>query len=207
MKPLENHGLWELAALALLRERPMHPYEMQLLLAQRHKDDLLALKRGSLYHAIRRLLAAQLIDPLRTERNGRRPERTTYRITRAGRREFIQWLRRQIAAPRRERSAFTGSLSFLVYLAPEDAAARLEERAMALEKEVAGLGAVLEEAEPRAGRINLIETEYAQAMRAAELEWVRGIVDELRSGRLAWDLDRILAAVRANALATARKEA
>jgi len=31
-----------------------------------------------------------------------------------------------------------------------------------------------------------IEAEYAQAVRRAELEWVRRIVDEIRSGNLEW---------------------
>ena len=53
----KSRSLWELVVLAFLRERSMHPYEMQRLLRERHKDDLLVLKRGSLYHAIRRLEA------------------------------------------------------------------------------------------------------------------------------------------------------
>ena len=53
-------GIWEIAVLALLREAPMHPYQMQRLLHLRHKDEILALKRGSLYHAIRRLAENEL---------------------------------------------------------------------------------------------------------------------------------------------------
>ena len=37
----ERIGLWELAVLALLREAPMHPYQMQKLLRERHKEALL----------------------------------------------------------------------------------------------------------------------------------------------------------------------
>ena len=37
----------------------MHPYEMQRLIRERHKDDVLDLKRGSLYHAIDRLEKAR----------------------------------------------------------------------------------------------------------------------------------------------------
>jgi len=62
-----------LAVMNLLLERPMHPYEIQRLLRQRHKDELLVLKRGSLYHAINRLLQAGLIETVSTGRAGRRP--------------------------------------------------------------------------------------------------------------------------------------
>ena len=56
------YGLWELAVLSLLRETALHPYEIQRLLKERKKDDVLVLKRGSLYHAIKRLLDAGLIE-------------------------------------------------------------------------------------------------------------------------------------------------
>ena len=68
--------LWSLAVLGLLREHPMHPYEIQRQLHLRHTDELLGLKRGSLYHAIRDLERAGLIEPIETSREGRWPERT-----------------------------------------------------------------------------------------------------------------------------------
>ena len=92
-------GIWEIAVLALLREGPMHPYQMQILLRLRHKDEILALKRGSLYHAIGRLVRDALIAAKSTDREGRRPERTTYAITAAGRKEFTRVLRQIIVAP------------------------------------------------------------------------------------------------------------
>ena len=67
--------LWSLAVLGLLREAPMHPYEMQRQMHRRHTDDLLALKRGSLYHAINQLQRDGLIEPVEISREGRRPER------------------------------------------------------------------------------------------------------------------------------------
>jgi DNA-binding PadR family transcriptional regulator len=195
-QPICNPGLWELAVLSLLRERPMHPYEIQRLLKERHKDEVLVLKRGSLYHAIKRLEDARLIEAVETTRDGRRPERTTYRITGAGERALIEWLRTLIAVPRRERSEFMGAVSFLVHLTPEEAAAGLLRRAELLEKEVAALDAAIAELVPRISRIHVIESEYARAMRAAELEWVREVVEELRSGRLTWDFEAMLQYLR-----------
>ncbi|BAS16724.1 transcriptional regulator protein [Arthrobacter sp. Hiyo8] len=39
------------AALALLVEAPMHPYEMYQLLMARHEDRLVKVRPGTLYHA------------------------------------------------------------------------------------------------------------------------------------------------------------
>jgi len=207
MRAITDRGsLWELAVLCLLREEAMHPYRMQQLLKERHKDEVLALKRGSLYHAINRLVRSGLIEPVTVGREGRRPERTTYRLAPAGGRELVRWLRERIATPQREPPEFMASLSFLVYLSPRDAAARLEARVTVLETQIAGLGLALERLRTFLDRVNLIESEYQRAMYEAELQWVRKVVADLRSGRFTWDLEKILKAVRAASRTPPAKE-
>src|SRR5215471_8848631 len=122
-------GMWEIAVLSLLRERPMHPYQMQHLLRLRHKDKILVLKRGSLYHAIRRLVGWGLIAVEGTGREGKRPERTTYRILPAGLEAFVNTLRRIVATPRHEASEFMAAMSFLVHVEPKEAMMLLAKRA------------------------------------------------------------------------------
>jgi DNA-binding PadR family transcriptional regulator len=181
-------SLWDVAVLALLREAPMHPYQMQRLLGERHKDELLVLKRGSLYHAIHRLMAAGLIEARGTSRSGRRPERTTYRITAEGRCELIRALEQLVGVPRRESSDFMAALSFLPHLSHQDAIAKLTERARLLEEEARALDAGLKSTLEQVRRIHLIESEYLLAMRRAELKWVRALIEDLRSKELAWDM-------------------
>ncbi len=192
----ERFGLWELAVLALLREAPMHPYQMQKLLRNRHKDELLALKRGSLYHAINRLERARLIEVVRTTREGKRPERTTYSITPSGKKELIRWLQRMIDTPRTESSDLMAALSFLSFLSVDDAQKRLDERSRKLEAEIANITATMNSVSSWVPRIHLIENEYLRAMRQAELDWVRNLQKELRSGKLTWDLTKILKETR-----------
>jgi DNA-binding PadR family transcriptional regulator len=189
MKSYKN--LWEIAVLALLREASMHPYQMQRLLKERHKDELLELKRGSLYHAINRLMAAGLIEATNTVRSGRRPERTIYRITAEGRQELIQTLQQMIELPRHESSEFMAALSFLLHLEHKDAIEKLEERAQHVEEELNASANCLKEAQQRVDRINLIESEYLLAMRRAELKWIRSLIPELRSKDLHWDMKKI----------------
>ena len=198
-------GLWEIAILALLRERVMHPYEMLRLLRERHKDELLVLKRGSAYHAIRRLLAAGLIESTGIRREGRRPERTTYRIRPEGRQELVRSLREMIAVPRHEGSKFMAAISFLVFLTPEDAEVRLADRIARLEAEIKEMESRMKVALTRIDRIHLVETEYLLATRRAELAWVRGLLEELQSGRLNWDLQEIFRGIRAGKKAATRK--
>ena len=98
-----SRNLWCLTVLCLLREGPRHPYEMQRLIRERHKDDFLQLKPGSLYHAIERLAKAGLIEEMETSREGRRPERTVYRLTECGDVEALAWLRGLLSKPRTSR--------------------------------------------------------------------------------------------------------
>jgi DNA-binding PadR family transcriptional regulator len=197
-------GIWEIAVLALLREAPMHPYQMQSLLRLRHKDEILALKRGSLYHAIGRLVRDGLIQAASTSRDGRRPERTTYSITPVGRKEFTRVLRQIIAVPRRESSEFMAAMSFLVHLTPGEALPRLEERAAVLEKQIESRSADVSAAVERVLRINLVESEYLIAMLKAECVWVRGLITEISTGKLAWDPKSVLKNARAAQLVSAR---
>src|SRR3954447_22308732 len=97
--PSSSRNLWSLTVLCLLRVRPMHPYEMQRLIREWHKDEFLDLKRGSLYHAIDRLRDEGLIPVVETSREGRRPARTVYRLTGEGETAIQEWLREMLAKP------------------------------------------------------------------------------------------------------------
>jgi DNA-binding PadR family transcriptional regulator len=204
---IKEFGIWELSVLALLREAPMHPYQMQSLMRLRHKDEILALKRGSLYHAIGRLVDAGLIEAESTSRDGKRPERTTYRILPSGREELIRALRMIVATPRRESSGFMAAISFLVHLSPADALPQLEERCGLLAAEIEDRSARLKAVSAFVQRINLLESEYLVAMLQCELDWARRLADEIRAGSLAWDTETIIAEARRNDFAAGTKEA
>lgn len=178
-----------LAILTLLYEEPMHPYRMQQLIKERDKDDVINVRqRASLYQTIDRLLRDGLIAVQATARSENRPERTVYRLTESGREAAFAWLREMLATPAREFPEFPAAVSFMALLKPEAALAQLESRATALEAEIADLASRQRQAEEiRLPRVVLLESEYVVAMRRTELDWVRSIVEELRSGRLDWN--------------------
>ena len=187
MNYMTELGIWEISVLALLREAPMHPYEMQRLLRLRHKDEILVLKRGSLYHAIHRLMRGGLIAVNTRERDAKRPERTTYEITFSGLEAFAETLRKIVAIPRHVSSEFMAAMSFLIHLKPAEAILYLEQRARNLNAEVRDRASGLADASPAVLRVNLIESEYLLVMLKAELAWVQGIKKEIQAGKLTWD--------------------
>ncbi len=181
----------------------MHPYQMQRLLKDRHKDEILTLKRGSLYHAIGRLERAGMIEVEMTGRDGRRPERTTYRITPLGSVTLMETLRAIIAKPRQETPEFMVAMSFLVHLDPEEARQNLAERCQVLQGKIDAMTAGLAYASTFVLRINLVEGEYLLAMCKAELAWVRGLEEDVREGRLVWDSETLFKGAEAGRQAAA----
>jgi DNA-binding PadR family transcriptional regulator len=190
--PRIHRNLWSLTVLGLLRERPMHPYEMQRLIRERGKDEHLDLKRGSLYHAVERLERAGLIEPMETSREGRRPERTVYRSTEAGVDQLLEWMRELMARPTRDVNDFVAAIAHLPHLSPDEAADLLETRAAFLKGEVAAIDSVIAAMEPRIGRLVLLESDLSRALKQAELDWVTGLVADLRSGAYRWNIEDVL---------------
>ena len=184
-------NLWSLTVLVFLRLRPMHPYELQTIIRITHKDDFLRLNPGSLYNSIERLVQAGLIEVAQTTRSGRRPERTIYRVTAQGEKESLRWLEELLEQPAKDSTWFYAALSFLPALRPPQVCQQLRRRVGHLATEIENLEQVLATIAPRVGRLNLIEVEYAVAMRKAELHWVKRIIEEVNSGKLKWDPAKI----------------
>jgi DNA-binding PadR family transcriptional regulator len=186
-----------LAVLACLFERPMHPYEMASTLRERGKDQSIKLNYGSLYTVVEGLQQHGLIVAQETEREGRRPERTVYRLTDAGRLELIDWVSELLSRPAKEYTHFEAGLSLAGVLPPQDIAALLMQRGRVLELEIAQVRSLLQLVQQQGlARFHVIESEYALAMHEAELAWTRAMAEEIRSGAVG-NLDAWMAAHQA----------
>src|SRR5215204_1907037 len=177
-----------LVVLALLYEAPMHPYRMQQLIKERGKDEVVNVRqRASVYQTIDRLRRLGLIAPREKVREEKWPERTVYELTDEGRRTFREWMNEALSTRAREFPEFPVAISLLALLTPEEALRQLETRVAALEDQVARMDSQLDSAAAEdLPRLFLLETEYQRATLETELEWVRAVVDDLRTGRLTW---------------------
>ena len=165
----------------------MHPYEMKQRMHERGQERAIPLKQASIYDTVERLFKAGFIEPLVTNREGRRPERTIYRLTLAGADELDSWLRELLEEPTREYPRFGAALMFLGALRQKEEAIKVfERRATAFESEIAGVDAMLRTLPADLPRLFTIEDEYTQAMRRAELDWLRRTIAELKDGSLDW---------------------
>jgi DNA-binding PadR family transcriptional regulator len=175
-------NLLALAVLTALMERPMHPYEMASVLRERGKEQDMNIKWGSLYTVVANLEKHGLIEATGSTRQGGRPERTTYRLTGAGRDEAVDWIRELIAVPEREHPRFIAGLSVWGVLGPDEAITLLGQRLETLRAEIARQRTRYEQAAPVVPRLFLVEGEYDLAVRQAEADWVAALLDELTRG-------------------------
>lgn len=170
-----------LAVLVTLMERPMHPYEMAATMRRYGKERNIRLNYGSLYTVVNNLAKHDFIEAVEASREGRRPERTVYRLTGAGQRELDDWMAQLLAVPVKEYPQFEAALAEVPVVPPGRVLALLRERITALEK-----GIEQEHAELAAARhlprLFLLETEYHLALQEAELAWVRALAAELADG-------------------------
>jgi DNA-binding PadR family transcriptional regulator len=181
-----------LAVMTLLCERPMHPYEMAFVLRSRGKHESVRLNYGSLYTVVEALERQGFIVAQETVREGRRPEKTVYAITDAGRAEAFRWLRTLLRKPVKEYPQFEAGLSFIPLLGPNEAVAALEERSRLLAEKIEALRFALETLvrgqdsglNPPLPRIVLAEGEYELTMLEAEAAWVARFVAEIKDGTI-----------------------
>jgi DNA-binding PadR family transcriptional regulator len=172
-------NLLALAVLSFLSPgHPMHPYQIANVLRRTGKERDMPIKVGSLYTVVRNLERHGFIEATGSQRAGRRPERTEYVITDAGRVELRDWLRELVAVPASEYPRFQAALSVLSTLHPDEAAASLQERVRALEADIAARRDALSHS-GGTRRLFLIEDEYALEMRRAEAAWVRCLLAEI----------------------------
>jgi DNA-binding PadR family transcriptional regulator len=175
-------NLLALSLLSLLTERPMYPYEMATKLRGRGKDNAIKINWGSFYTVVQNLEKYGFIEAVEVAREGRQPERTTYRITGSGREELKDWMHELLAVPEREYTSFEAALGESAGLPPDELIGLLQQRLAALEKANGRIEAELDALRAQLPRLFLIESEYYLALRRAEEEWVRRLLADFTSG-------------------------
>jgi DNA-binding PadR family transcriptional regulator len=179
--PLGLIVLWQLF------QGPMHVYRMQKMFETQGKDRVVNLRsRASLYQTIERLESHGLVEVFETRREEGYPDRVLYAITDAGREVARQWLREMLHTTAGEYPEFIAALSILFGLYPDDARAELELRVENLQAALDVAEEGLAAAETGLPRLFLLEEEYRKTVLEAELSWLRGVIEDLRTGRLTW---------------------
>jgi DNA-binding PadR family transcriptional regulator len=174
-----------LAVLACLIERPMHPYEIAATMRTRGQDASIRLNYGSLYGVVETLLKKGFVEEQEVVREGRRPERTVYRITPEGRAEADAWLSELLGTAAKEFPQFEAGLSLMGVMPPERAVALLDERVAQLQERLSELDAIVVAATGNGvPRLFLAEMDYERALVEADCAFTEQLARDIESGRL-----------------------
>jgi DNA-binding PadR family transcriptional regulator len=176
------NNLLALNVLTTLQHKPMHPYEIATTMREWGKEASTKINWGSLYTVVANLEKHGFIEATETVREGKRPERTVYRLTEAGQEEMYDWMRELLGHPEREYHRLETALSLIGVLAPDEAIQLLKARAMRLEGQAAAGEAMVKEVAQNVPRMFLIEGEFNAAMLRAEAAWIRGLLEEFATG-------------------------
>ncbi len=173
------------AVLGSLSERAMHPYEISTMLKARGKDMSIKLNYGSLYSVVTALEKHGFIEAVETVRDGNRPERTVYAITESGRLEFDDWLSELLGKPEKEFSQLEAGLAYLPAFTPDRVVGLLEQRAEALDAEIAqieGMHAFMQS--KGLPRIFWVESELRIALLKTQVDYTRELAREISADEL-----------------------
>ena len=173
-----------LVILGLLRERPMHGYEIKHIIED-HMGDWTSIAFGSIYFALKKLTNEGLLDVKATEKSGNRPSRTIYHTTQAGREEFAKLLRAVWATPERQFFALDLGLFFMDALPSGEIQEFLEERIDHLERAHRYLTEHRQEnlADPQVPRQARWIFDHGLAHLSGELAWLQCVKQDIVSNK------------------------
>ena len=170
----------ELAILGLLKERPMHGYQLSRELTQA-LGGFWRVSYGSLYPTLRRLerdgaIASQPSDqPVA----GRR-RKNVYRITEDGEASFLALLQETPHDTQTEDTRFRVRLAFFRYLPPETRLRLLERRRASLEDRLTSISDSLRAARERVDDYALALMQHGRDSTASDIAWLDGLIEAER---------------------------
>ena len=148
----------------------------------------MAVSPGSLYRAVYALEAAGHVRTIGTDRDGARPERTTFEITDSGRQQLADRVRELLAVPVRDHTLFPVAVSEAHALAKDDVVRSLDERLDRQKSDLASLSARIDDLTERGiPQLYWIGATLQRASLQAEIDWVAQTLAHLASGELSWE--------------------
>ena len=169
----------ELAILGLLKEQPMHGYQLSRELGE-SLGGFWRVSYGSLYPSLRRLEREGAVEsvPSTEERGGRR--KNVYRITEKGEKVFFELLQETPHDNSTEDTRFRVRLAFFKYLPPETRIRLLERRRASLEDRLSTIKDSLRATRERVDDYTLALMEHGQSATESDIAWLDGLIQAER---------------------------
>jgi DNA-binding PadR family transcriptional regulator len=189
----------ELAILGLLKEQPMHGYQLNRELSEQ-LGGLWRVSYGSLYPSLRRLERQGAITSV--QGTGAR-RKTVYAITPEGERLFLELLEETPQENQTEDARFRVRLAFFRYLPPETRVRLLERRRQVLETRLADVKAHLRDDAGTTDDYQRALLDHARAGTESDIAWLTELI---RTERLKYEITAPVGERRRASATLRRKE-
>jgi len=170
----------ELAILGLLKERPMHGYQLSRELADQ-LGGLWKVSYGSLYPTLKRLEREGAVEQVPGTAAGTGRRKLVYRITPAGQDLFIRLLEEPPADTQAEDARFRIRLAFFRYLPSETRIRLLDRRRTALEERLGSITEAIAGAADTNDDYQRALMEHGRAATEADIAWLSGLIQQERT--------------------------
>jgi DNA-binding PadR family transcriptional regulator len=162
-----------LLILGLLAAGPLHGHQIRRTAEMTGIEQWGGVKVGALYGMLHRMEGEGLVEPVRTEQAGNRPQRTIYRITEEGLKEFAIHRDRALTQPAVHSTTVEAALKWSAGLDRDGLRDRLARRRQALENALAELATSREMhlEEGHLSQASLAGYRRAELHLQAELAW------------------------------------
>ena len=165
----------ELAILGLLKERPMHGYQLSRELSE-SLGGFWRVSYGSLYPTLRRLERNGEVEALPTDEAAVGRRKQVYRITPEGEQTFLRLLQEVPHDNQSEDQRFRVRLAFFRYLPPETRLRMLERRRAYLEDRLSTIKDSLRATRERADDYTLALMEHGRSATESDIAWVDDLI-------------------------------
>lgn len=173
-----------LVILGLLRMyQPLHGYELKHIIEEA-MGDWTSIAFGSIYFALRKLAEEGFIEKVATEKEGGRPSRDLYQITKAGQEEFLRLLRQVWSELERHYYSIDIGLMFMQELPAEEIQSHLQQRVAQLEAILQHVAEHRDETLVREEVPRVVEAifDHGLAHFQTELDWIKALLEKIRRG-------------------------
>src|SRR5262245_57954800 len=163
--------------------QPVHGYDVRRELMSWHVHEWASVAPGSIYNQLKSLTRDGALDVVGTDQVGNRPERTTYRLTARGEREFSELLHDTWWSVRMPFDPLAAGVALISFMKRSEAIAALEAR-------IDQIHGQLQHSEKMIAAIDDVETpaHVRELMRllnarvASEVAWAKALLPRLRDG-------------------------
>lgn len=174
-----------LVILGILRQGPLHGYELKRIIEER-MGDWTRIAFGSIYFALGKMAEEGWIEKIATEQQGGRPSRSVYQITEAGHTEFLRLLRETWQEEQRIYHAVDMAVFFMDALPLDEVKTYLRRRETALAAAVSYVTEQRDEhrEQSQVPRVTFPIFDHGINYLVMELQWTQALLAQIERGDL-----------------------